>query len=120
MESINALIEMAKKLDAKLILTHIYNDKNHCPDFLQWTKHLLLELIERADYRKIDYLVVEDREVEHGLGVLISHEHINMLAVVRHEHSFLYELVNKSHSREMAEQICIPLMIFKARRFNKK
>lgn len=114
MAAINALVSMAKKVGASLVLTHIYNDQNHSADFLQWTKHLLLEFIERAGEAKIDYMVVEDRQVEHGLGVLIRHEHIDMLAMVHHEHSLIYELLHESHRQEMADERFVPLLIFKS------
>ncbi|WP_214070064.1 universal stress protein [Mucilaginibacter sp. dw_454] len=113
-KAISSLIVIAEKTGAALLLTHIYNDQNHSADFLQWTKHLLLELIERSDYDQIDYMVVEDREVERGLEVLIRREKIDLLAMVHHEHAFIYELLHKSHSQEMSGQTPVPLLIFKA------
>lgn len=112
MQVINKLVGFAKAFGSELILAHI-DQSNGDPHYNTVTKHLITELINAIDYPKISYKMVKSEHVENGLNWLIRHLHVDMLAMVHHEHNFFDQLINGSHTQKAAHLINVPLLVFK-------
>ena len=110
--AINELVDFAKTLDAELILTHIdQNDADY--EYNAIVKHLLINLIGKINYGKVNYKVVKSDHVENGLDWLVRHAHVDMLAMAHREHGFFDQLINGSHTQKAASQITAPLLVLK-------
>jgi len=116
LESFNDLIPMAKLLDADVLLTHVYDEKNQSPEFHKWVKQFLGELSNKANYPNIYYRLVKNSQTENGLNWLCEHGWIDLLAMVHRKHNFFGNLLNGSHTQKMADHITIPLLVFPERR----
>lgn len=111
LKAIFALIPLLKKLNAELLLTHIYNGDDPTFKFKQHIQELLVELSNKANYPNIFYRIVNSNQAERGLDWLCDHGHVDVLAMVHHKHSFLDKILSGSHTQKMAEHISIPLLV---------
>ena len=111
LKGIFALIPLLKKLNAELLLTHIYNGDDPTYKFKQHIQELLVELSNKANYPNIFYRIVNSDQAERGLDWLCDHGHVDVLAMVHHKHSFLDKILSGSHTQKMAEHISIPLLV---------
>jgi nucleotide-binding universal stress UspA family protein len=115
LESINDLIPLAKSLEAEILLTHIYDEKNQSPEFHKWIKQFLVDLSNSANYPHIYYRLVKNNQTENGLDWLCEHGQIDMLAMVHRPHNFFDNLIKGSHTQKMAARISVPLLVFPVR-----
>lgn len=111
LEVIFKLIPLFKRLNAELLLTHIYNGDDPTFKFKKHVEKLLLELSNKADYPAIYYRIISSNKAEKGLDWLCDHGHIDILAMVHRKHSFLNNLLNGSHTKKMADHISVPLLV---------
>jgi nucleotide-binding universal stress UspA family protein len=111
LKAIFRLIPLLKKLNAELLLTHIYNGDDPTYKFKQHIQELLVELSNKADYPNIFYRIVNSNQAERGLDWLCDHGHVDVLAMVHHKHGFLDKILSGSHTQKMAEHISIPLLV---------
>jgi nucleotide-binding universal stress UspA family protein len=111
LKAIYALIPLLKRLNAELLLTHIYNGDDPTFKFKQHIQELLVELSNKADYPNIFYRIVNSNKAEKGLDWLCGHGHVDILAMVHHKHSLFEEIVIGSHTQKMAGHINIPLLV---------
>lgn len=115
LQSIFNLISLAKLLNADILLTHVYNEKQQSPKFQEWLKQFLVELSNKADYAHIYYRVIKNSNTENGLGWLCGHGQIDMLAMVHRKYSFFANLIQGSHTKKMADNLNVPLLVFPAK-----
>jgi nucleotide-binding universal stress UspA family protein len=115
LESIYDLVPLAKLLEAEILLTHIYDEKNQSPEFHKWVKQFLTDLSTKANYPHIYYRLVKNGHTENGLDWLCEHGQIDMLAMVHRPHSFFDNLIKGSHTQKMAAHITVPLLVFPVR-----
>ncbi len=108
------LVNLAKPLNAEILVTHVYNEKNNKLDFEKQIKTLLTNISNKANYAHIYSRVVDEENPETGLNWLCENGHIDMLAMVHQEHNFFGKLFTKSHTQKMASHIAIPLLIIPA------
>ncbi|MDB5005523.1 MAG: universal stress protein [Mucilaginibacter sp.] len=106
------LIEFARRLDAEILLTHIYKNEDHLLNFEKGIEKFLLEISNKANYPQIFYRVIKHDKVEMGLDWLCEQGHIDMLAMVHRPHDFLDSILKGSHTKKMAKHIAIPLLVF--------
>jgi nucleotide-binding universal stress UspA family protein len=111
--SIYDLLPLARLLHAEILLTHIYDEKNHSPEFEKWVKQFLTEISNKADYPHIYYRVVNNSNPEAGLDWLCEHGQVDMLVMIHRPHNFFDSLLQGSHTQKMAGHICIPLLVFR-------
>jgi len=111
LEEIYQLISLARLLNAEVLLTHIYNEKDPLHRFEKGIKQFLSELSNKADYPQIYYRVINEGKIESGLDWLCEHGQIDMLAMVHRKHGFFDNLLNGSYTRKMANHITIPLLV---------
>jgi len=111
--AIYALIQFAKSLvGAEILLTHVYNEKHHSPQFQKWLDNLLVDLSNKADYPNIYYRVIKNSKPENGLDWLCKYGQVDMLAMLHRPHNFFDTLLKGSHTKRMANHISIPLLVF--------
>ncbi len=110
--AIYALIPFAKLLGAEILLTHVYNEKHHSPQFQKWLDDLLVDLSNKADYPNIYYRIVKNSNPENGLSWLCKHGQVDMLAMLHRPHNFFDTIIQGSHTKKMADHISIPLLVF--------
>lgn len=111
LEQIHKLVPMLKKLNAELLLTHIYHDDDYTFKFQKHIAEFLVELSKKADYPNIYYRIVKSDKTERGLDWLCAHGHIDVLAMVHRKRSFLEKIVQASHTQKMAGHLCVPLLV---------
>jgi nucleotide-binding universal stress UspA family protein len=110
-KAIYALIPLLKKLNAELLLTHIYNGDDPTFKFKQHIQQLLVELSNKANYPNIFYRIVNSDKAERGLDWLCDHGHVDVLAMVHRKQDFLEKILIGSHTQKMADHINIPLLV---------
>jgi len=111
LEAIFELIPMLKKLNAELLLTHIYDGDDPTFQFKKHIEQLLVELSNKANYPNIFYRIVKSNKAERGLDWLCGHGHVDVLAMVHRGHNFLEKILLGSHTQKIAEHISIPLLV---------
>jgi len=112
MEAIFALIPFAKALNAEILLTHVYDEKDTSLVFQKEIRPFLTELSNKADYAKIYYRIIKNNKTEAGLDWLCLHGQIDMLVMLHRPHGFLNNLFNGSHTQKMAGHISVPLLVY--------
>jgi nucleotide-binding universal stress UspA family protein len=110
-EAIFGLIPVLKRLNAELLLTHIYDERGHTPEFKKQLEQFLAEISNKADYPNIYYRMVQNDKAEAGLDWLCRFGNVDMLAMVHRKHSFLGRIITGSHTQKMAGHISIPLLV---------
>jgi nucleotide-binding universal stress UspA family protein len=111
LKAIAELIPVLKKLQAELLLTHIYNGDDPTFSFKKYVEHSLAELSNKTGYSEIHYRIIKSDNTERGLDWLCEHGHIDVLAMLHHKQGFLDKILLGSHAKKMAEHISIPLLI---------
>lgn len=114
---IRRLIAFAKLLDAEVVLTHIYPKGNEPGPKLIPTD-LIGNLSTELDYHKITFKPVKSEHVEDGISWFTQHEHIDILVMMRHDHSFLNEMIKGSDTQRTARRVSVPLFILKPNSLN--
>lgn len=105
------LVELARELNAEILITHIFNEKSNKPEFENRIKEMLTAISNKADYPNIYYRIVKEEVPEKGLSWLCDNGEIDILAMVHQEHNILRRIFGSSHTRKMAERIGIPLLV---------
>ena len=111
LKAIYDLIPLLKKLNAELLLTHIYNGDDPTYKFKQHVQQLLAELSNKANYPNIFYRIVNSGKAERGLDWLCGHGHVDVLAMVHRKQDLLDKILIGSHTQKMADHINIPLLV---------
>ena len=111
LRAIYNLIAFARLLNAEILLTHVYNGKQQTPEFQEWLKRFLVDVSNTADYPHIYYRMIKNSNTEAGLDWLCVHGQVDMLAMVHRQHNFFDNLLKGSHTKKMADQIPVPLMV---------
>jgi nucleotide-binding universal stress UspA family protein len=111
LKAIYELIPLLKRLNAELLLTHIYNGDDPTYKFKKHIQQLLVELSNKANFPNIFYRIVSSNKAERGLDWLCDHGHVDVLAMVHRKHDLLDNLLIGSHTQKMADHIHIPLLV---------
>jgi nucleotide-binding universal stress UspA family protein len=112
LDHIYALIDLARLFNAEILLTHVYDDADTDHVFQKQIKLFLSELSNKANYPNIYYRIVKNRSTETGLSWLCRHGQIDMLAMVHRPHNFFDNLIRGSHTKKMASDINVPLLVY--------
>lgn len=112
LEEIYKLIDLARMLDAEILLTHVYSESAHTLKFEACITEFLAEISNKANYSKIYYRIIKKDKIETGLDWLCKHGQIDILAMVHRKHDFLDSILNGSHTKKMARHINIPLLVY--------
>jgi nucleotide-binding universal stress UspA family protein len=106
------LVTWAKLLKAEILLTHIVDSKYDAERLQKTLSDCLLDLSNKADYLHIYYKLVKNNRIEDGIDWLCQHGQIDMLAMVHEPRNYFSELFEKSHTKEVAGNMQLPLLIF--------
>jgi len=111
LSAIFGLIPTLKKLNAELLITHIYEDSDKAVELKVRIENFLLELSNKANYPQIYYRIVRSAETEEGLDWLCHFGDVDMLAMVHRDKSVLERLFTGSYTQKMANMISVPLLV---------
>lgn len=111
LEAIFELIPLLKRLNAELLLTHIYNETDEAYDFKKTIEGFLLELSNKANYPHIYYRIVKSDKPAQGLDWLCRFGNVDILTMVHRKRSFFDKILTGSHTQKMAQHIKIPLLV---------
>ncbi|MBS1520266.1 MAG: universal stress protein [Bacteroidetes bacterium] len=111
LEVIYELIPLLKRLNAELLLTHIYDGDDPTYKFKKYIQQMLVELSNKANYPNIFYRIVSSNKAERGLDWLCDHGHVDVLAMVHRKRDLLDKILLGSHTQKMADHINIPLLV---------
>lgn len=115
LETIYELITFARRLNAEILLTNVYDDTRPTSYHDRIMQDMLSEISNKANYPGIYYRLVRQFSVEAGLDYLCEHGRIGMLAMVHHPHTWLSQIITGSHTQKMAKHPKVPLMVFPAK-----
>jgi nucleotide-binding universal stress UspA family protein len=108
------LITWGKLLNAEIIITHIADEKYEAFKFQKDLAESLLSLADKSHFPDIHYRMIKDNKVEDGLEWLSEHGQLDMLAMVHQHRNLFAELFGHSHTKKMAANLQLPLMVFPA------
>jgi len=114
MECIHKLINLAKPLNAEILITHIYNEEYRAATFQRVIDQFMVKVADTANYSNIYYREVKARPSVSGLDWLCEYGSIDILAMVHRSHNFIDSLFRGSQTQKMANHIPIPLLVFPA------
>jgi len=109
--AIYSLLSLLKKLNAELLITHVYDEADHPDKFKKSIEGFLTELSNKANYPNIYYRIVKSEKPEKGLNWLCQFGEVDILVMIHREKSILRQVFEGSHSRKMIDQITIPLLV---------
>lgn len=105
------LINLARPLNAEILVTHIYNEDNSNLEFEKQIKTLLTVISNKADYAHIYSRVVDEENPEKGLIWLCENGQVDILTMTHQHHHYFEKLFTASYTHKMAKQIGIPLLV---------
>ena len=114
LQAIYSLLPLLKKLNAELLITHVYDEADHPNKFKKSIEGFLTELSNKANYPNIYYRMVKSVTAEKGLNWLCQFGDVDILVMVHREKSLLRQIFEGSHTRKMIDQISIPLLVLPA------
>jgi nucleotide-binding universal stress UspA family protein len=112
MQCIHQLVNLAKPLNAEILLTYIHESEFHDVSFRHPIDRFMRMIADNANYPNIYYREIKDRPPIVGLDWLCEHGQIDILAMVHRNHDFLDSMINGSQTQKMADHIAIPLLVF--------
>ncbi|QJD95548.1 universal stress protein [Mucilaginibacter robiniae] len=106
---VHAVAHLAKPFGASLLLAHICpaSEEAQIP-----VKKFLEEVTNKIDYAHIYYRNVCDADLHDGLNWLANQAAADLLVMVHRNKGWLDQLLNRSNTLKVAEQISIPLLVF--------
>jgi nucleotide-binding universal stress UspA family protein len=112
---IHTLVELAKPLNAEILLTHIYDEDSRSNSFQHLTDQYMIMIADNANYPNIYYREVKSDHPVAGLKWLCKHGNIDILAMVHRSHNFIDSLFRGSQTQSIAGHMPIPLLVFPAK-----
>jgi nucleotide-binding universal stress UspA family protein len=112
--SVQALVLLARPLNAEIVITHIYNKKSQPAEVRQTIQKLMKYLLDKAEYPQIHYQAFTNSSTESGLDWVCQNGQIDILAMVHRSHTFIDSIFRGSRTQTMADRVQIPLLIFPA------
>src|SRR5690606_50116 len=105
------LAEIVRRHNAKLHIVNIITNqsKKSAPEFEQ--EEMMNEMFAGLNY---EFHLEIDHSVENGINQYIENNNCQLLVMIARKHSFFERLFNKSHTRTMAYETHIPLLILTA------
>jgi nucleotide-binding universal stress UspA family protein len=114
MESLETLISIAMPLEAKIYITHIYNEEAQSPELQQTIQKMINGLSENTNYPNVYFNSFENSSAGSGLEELCFQGNIDMLAMVHRSHTFIDSLFRGSQTQKISRHMPIPLLVFPA------
>lgn len=115
LECIYNLIPFARSLNAEILITHVYDEKESPSAFQKRIDAFMKELSNNADYPGIYYRIVKNDKAEKGLNWLCVHGQVDILSMVHRKHGFFDTLLKGSHTQRLAKHLNVPLLVLQAK-----
>jgi nucleotide-binding universal stress UspA family protein len=111
---LQSLSSIARHGDASIMLAHISADKEHeqAKEKRDQVQQFLCEVSNKINYPHIYYRHIQDIEVSAGLKWVSENVAFDLLAMVHHQRSFLEGLFKSSHTKTVATDANMPLLIY--------
>ena len=106
------MTELAKPLNAEILLTHIYEDEDKLPEFQKWIKQFVWDLSAKVSFSKIKYNMYKSNGTQSGLEWLCNNGSVDILAMMHRSHTFIDSVFRGSQTQKIAGHIPIPLLVF--------
>jgi len=109
---VRKLVVLAASLQAEVFITHVFKAgvDNQAAKSAQ---KLMLDISCENDYPLIHYKAVENIKEKQGLESLMIHGDMDLLVTVHHPQGFFDRLIKGSLTQKLAEELTVPLLIFK-------
>jgi nucleotide-binding universal stress UspA family protein len=108
-KTLKELRSIALHNNAKLSLVNVHTD-GEIGEFIASVKDMQDWYQKELEGVDIDFVFVENYQIEDGVFEFIRHNDIDMLAMITRKHSFFDEIFRKSISEELALHSGIPLL----------
>jgi nucleotide-binding universal stress UspA family protein len=112
LDTIYRLIDLAKLLNAEILLIHINDSRDNVSDLQKNLAGCLLDLSNKADYPHIYYQLLNDKSIESGLKWLCENGQVDVLAMTHRSRNLLANLFERSHTKKMNVLSNVPLLVF--------
>ena len=116
-ESLEALVEIAKIFKAKIEVVHFSKDIKLDEELLDWLKEICEE---RVDYKLINFTnLLEGSTMLDTLNKLIKKREVDLVSMSASDKPFLKKIFTGSYTQKMAYHTDIPFLAFHIRKLNK-
>jgi len=116
-ESLEALVEIAKIFKAKIEVVHFSKDIKLDEELLDWLKEICEE---RVDYKLINFTnLLEGSTMLNTLNKLIKKREVDLVSMSASDKPFLKKIFTGSYTQKMAYHTDIPFLAFHIRKLNK-
>ncbi len=116
-ESLEALVEIAKIFKAKIEVVHFSKDIKSDEELLDWLKEICEE---RVDYKLINFTnLLEGSTMLNTLNKLIKKREVDLVSMSASDKPFLKKIFTGSYTQKMAYHTDIPFLAFHIRKLNK-
>ncbi|WP_285058706.1 universal stress protein [Pedobacter ginsengisoli] len=109
---LHSLAGFARYFDAEIVVTHVSDEKRQSNKHLKREDEFLSNITSKVDYDKIFFRRINNSRVSEGLDWLSSHGHIDILVMIHRPLGFLDRLFKGSYTKNQADHINIPLLVF--------
>jgi nucleotide-binding universal stress UspA family protein len=111
-EVLHSLAGFARYFDAEIIVAHVSDEKRQSNEHLKKEDEFLNDITSKVNYNKIFFRRINNSKVSEGLDWLSAHGHIDMLVMIHRPLGFLDRLFRGSYTKNQADHIHIPLLVF--------
>lgn len=112
--SIKDICAFAEHFDSKVIAVHV-TDNEH---LRKYERDAIVKfsdsIMEKVGYDNLEFELVDDNDVEHGLNSFIKKNEIDLLVLAKSQRSFFSRLIMPSITNKMVYHTDIPMLIIKA------
>lgn len=112
LDVIQSLAAFARLFNAEILLAHIADQQERNETVMRSRAALLNDITTKAQYAKIQYRLIENPDIGHGLDWLTAYENIDILVMVHRQHHVLYNVFEKSRTQRQARHTKVPLLVF--------
>jgi nucleotide-binding universal stress UspA family protein len=106
---LNLLRELSLHYNSKVTMLNVHTD-GEIGEFIVSIKDTQKWYSDHLENVHLDYVFVENYQIESGVFEFISHNPIDMLTMITKKHSFFDKIFRKSISEELALHTDIPLL----------
>lgn len=111
-DALHSLAGFARHFDAEIVVAHVSDEKRQSNEHLKKEDEFLNNITCKVNYDKIFFRRINNSRVGDGLDWLSAHGHIDMLVMIHRPLGFLDRLFKGSYTKNQADHIHIPLLVF--------
>lgn len=110
---IERLVELAKKFDSEIVISHIIDEDDFEEDEALYLENCTKLVKDVTHYNKISHKIYKDHDIKEGIDELVASQKADLLVLSSRKRSFLEKLLDKSLTKEMSYDTFVPLLSFK-------